>query len=170
MSDDELINKIRQGDEAAEEELIQRYYQSILYYCKVRCGSRETAEDLTQETFLRLFRYLPSYRYEGKFKTYLFSIASRLCINESQSISLCQLWDDESVGRECDKIHQIEDQIEIRSLLEKLSPMQREAVILRFGEQMSYQEIAEATGCNMWAAHARVKSAIKHMRKEIHNE
>lgn len=165
MIDDELINKIRQGDEVAEEELIQRYYQSILYYCKVRCGSWATAEDLTQETFLRLFRYLPSYKYEGKFKTYLFSIANRLCINESQSVPLCQLGE-EGGGRECDKIHQIEDWDEIRSLLEKLSPMQREAVILRFGEHMSYQEIAKVTGCSMWAAHARVKYALKNMRKE----
>ena len=61
MSDEELIERIRQGDRNAADELIRRYNPLIFRYCLYRCGNKETAEDLTQETFLRLIKYLPKY-------------------------------------------------------------------------------------------------------------
>lgn len=165
MSDDELIKRIRQGDEAAAEELIHRYYPSVLRYCQWRCGRKEAAADLTQETFLRLFKSLPSYKNNGKLKAYLFSIANRLCIDENQKIILYPLEDEESLVRERDEILQVEDRDEIRGLLEDLPPEQREAVILRFGERLTYRDIAKATGCSMRTAQSRVKYALNNMRK-----
>ena len=58
LSDDELVEQIQDGDENAAEELIKRYYTSILRYCKWHCSNLERAEDLTQETFLKLFTQL----------------------------------------------------------------------------------------------------------------
>lgn len=170
MSEEELINRIRQGDEAAAEELVHRWYPHIFRYCRSRSRSIETAEDLTQDTFLRLFSALPDYREEGKFRAYIFLIANRLCIDESRKTPLHPLEDEERLASPCDEIHQMEDRDEIRSLLDALPPMQREAVILRFGERLTYQEIAEATGCNMRAAQGRVKCALKNMQKEISHE
>ncbi len=57
-SDDDLVERIKLGDEKAAEELIKRYYTSILRYCKRQCFNPEKAEDLTQETFLKLFKNL----------------------------------------------------------------------------------------------------------------
>ena len=73
-SDDDLVGRIRLGDEKAAEELIKRYYTSILYYCKRQCFNWERAEDLTQETFLKLFKNLPGYKGKRKFKAYLYKI------------------------------------------------------------------------------------------------
>lgn len=59
MTDDKLIERIRDGDEHSAEELITRYYSAILRYCRLHCVSDEMAEDLTQETFcgfLRIFQ------------------------------------------------------------------------------------------------------------------
>ena len=64
MSDEELVEQIKLGNENAAEELIRRYYSSILRYCRWHCSGLEKAEDLTQETFLKLFRNLP--HYDGK--------------------------------------------------------------------------------------------------------
>ena len=66
FSDDELIEKIRHGDEQSAEELIRRYYSSILRYCKWHCYSLEKAEDLTQETFYRVFKNLSGYKGDMK--------------------------------------------------------------------------------------------------------
>ena len=85
MSDDELVEKIKCGDEAAAKELIDRYYGAILRYCGWHCSAPERAEDLTQETFLKLFRSLPKYHGRNKFKSYLYTIANRLCIDERYS-------------------------------------------------------------------------------------
>ena len=59
---------------------------------------------------------------------------------------------------------------EINYLLSKLSPEQKEAVILRYGEQLSFGEIAKVTGCNMRTVQSRVRNALKIMRKEQKNE
>ncbi len=165
MSDDELIKRIRQGDNAATETLIRRYYPAVTRYCRWRCGSRETAEDLTQETFLRLFRSLSGYRQEGRFRAYLFAIANRLCTDESRR-AVTDPWEDKAellCAR--DENGRVEDRDELRAALERLPAEQREAVILRFGERLSFRDIAKATGCTLRTAQSRVAYGLKNMRR-----
>ena len=180
MSDDELVEQIQLGNEDAAEELIKRYYASVLRYCRWHCSGFGEAEDLTQETFLKLFKGLPRYRGKGKFKTYLYTIANHLCIDESRKVRLYSLEDETnlvqgdfaqgSLVQESDEIHRVENQDEIRYLLKTLSPEQREAVILRFSEQLSYAEIAKVMGCNIRTAQSRVMWALKNMRKGQHDD
>ena len=165
MNDDDLVEQIRLGDEKAAEELIKRYYTSILRYCKRQCFNHEKAEDLTQETFLKLFRNLSGYKGKRKFKAYLYTIANHLCVDESRKMKVYPLENEEDIGYECDEMHRIEDRSEIDYLLDALSPEQREAVILRFGEQLEFWEIAKVMGCNMRTAQSRVRNALKIMRK-----
>ncbi|MEY8425192.1 RNA polymerase sigma factor [Lachnospiraceae bacterium 38-14] len=169
-SDDALVKQIRLGDEKAAEELIRRYYTSVLRYCKRQCFNLEKAEDLTQETFLKLFKNLLGYKEKGKFKAYLYTIANHLCIDESRKMKECSLENEEEIRDECDELRRIEDKSEIGYLLNVLSPEQREAVILRFGEELSFWEIAKVMGCNMRTAQSRVRNALKIMRKEQENE
>ncbi len=169
-SDDILVEQIRLGDEKAAEELIKRYYTSILYYCKRHCFNLEKAEDLTQETFLKLFKNLSGYKGKRKFKAYLYTIANRLCIDESRKMQVYPLENEEEIRDASDEIRRIEDKSEINYLLNSLSPEQREAVILRFGEQLAFREIAEVMGCNIRTAQSRVRNALKIMRKEQENE
>lgn len=169
-SDDALVEQIRIGDEKAAEELIRRYYTSVLRYCKRQCFNLEKAEDLTQETFLKLFKNLLGYKEKGKFKAYLYTIANHLCIDESRKMKECSLENEEEIRDECDELRRIEDKSEISYLLNVLSPEQREAVILRFGEELSFWEIAKVMGCNMRTAQSRVRNALKIMRKEQENE
>ena len=174
-SDDALVEQIRLGDEKAAEELIRRYYTSVLRYCKRQCFNLEKAEDLTQETFLKLFKNLSGYKEKGKFKAYLYTIANHLCIDESRKMKECSLENEGEIRDECDGLRRIEDKSEVGYLLNVLSPEQREAVILRFdhhgfGEELSFWEIAKVMGCNMRTAQSRVRNALKIMRKEQENE
>ena len=84
MEDEELVVRIKAGDEDAARELVERYYGAILRYCRWHCQGAERAEDLTQETFFKLFRNLPEYEERKKFRPYLYTIASRLCVDESR--------------------------------------------------------------------------------------
>lgn len=170
MSDDELVEKIKCGDEAAAKELIDRYYGAILRYCGWHCSAPERAEDLTQETFLNLFRSLPKYCGRNKFKAYLYTIANRLCIDESRKLSFYSL---EAVGDIADGqngIAQAEHREDIRRLLGVLSAEQREAVILRFGQDLGFAEIAKVMGCSMRTAQSRVRNGLRLMRREIGDE
>lgn len=173
MNDDDLIERIRLGDEKAAEKLIKRYYASILRYCQRKCLPPEKAEDLTQETFLKLFRNLSGYKGKRKFKAYLYTIANHLCVDESRKMKTYPLEHGETPGfpgDQCDEIYRIEDRSEIDQLLRVLSPEQREAVILRFGEQLAFWEIAEVMGCNMRTAQSRVRNALKIMKREHEHE
>lgn len=180
MSDDELVEQIQLGNEDAATELIKRYYASVLRYCRWHCSCIEEAEDLTQETFLKLFKSIPKYKGKGKFKMYLYTIANHLCIDESRKVRLYPLEDEEnlvhggltqrSLVQENDGIHRVEDQEEISYFLRILSPEQREAVILRFDEQLSFAEIAKVMGCNIRTAQSRVRWALKKMRKGQHDD
>ena len=116
-SDDALVKQIRLGDEKAAEELIRRYYTSVLRYCKRQCFNLEKAEDLTQETFLKLFKNLSGYKEKGKFKAYLYTIANHLCIDESRKMKECSLENEEEIRDECDELRRIEDKSEIGYLL-----------------------------------------------------
>ena len=167
VSDDELVRSIKLGDEDAAEELVRRYYPAILRYCKWHCSSVEKAEDLTQETFLKLFRSLPQYKGKKKFKAYLYTIANHLCIDESRKMSDYPLEDEENIVSERDEMCQIEDREEVTKLLNMLSPEQREAVILRFGEQLSFAEIAKVTGCNLRTVQSRIRNALQIMRRQL---
>ena len=132
LSDDELVEQILLGNENAAEELIKRYYTSILRYCRWHCSNLEKAEDLTQETFLKLFKNLSGYKGKKKFKAYLYTIANHLCVDESRKVEFSPLEDEENIVHEYNDIVRLEDRAEISYFLNFLSSEQREAVILRF--------------------------------------
>ena len=155
--------------EQAFEQIYSTYYRHVYSFLYKLCHDARVAEDLTQETFYRLFRNISGYKSKKKFKAYLYTIANRLCIDESRKTPLCPLEGEENIINECDEILQLEDKEEITYLLNKLSPEQREATILRFGEQLSFDEIAKVMGCNMRTAQSRVRSGLKIMRKEQRN-
>ena len=121
LSDDKLIDQIKYGNERAAEELITRYYASILRYCRWHCSSVEKAEDLTQEIFYKLFKNISGYQGKRKFKAYLYTIANRVCIDESRKIHFCPLEDEESIVDECNEILRLEDKEEAATGERKLS-------------------------------------------------
>ena len=123
-----------------------------------------------QETFLKLFQSLPGYQGKKKFKAYLYTIANHLCIDESRKMRTYSLENEEELKQECGELRRVEDNMEIKRLLAFLTEEQREAVILRFGEQLTFGEIAKIMGCNMRTAQSRVRNALKIMRKEQKNE
>ena len=155
LSDDELVEQILLGNENAAEELIKRYYTSILRYCRWHCSNLEKAEDLTQETFLKLFKNLFRYKGKKKFKAYLYTIANHLCVDESRKVEFSPLEDEENIVHEYNDIVRLEDRAEISYFLNFLSSEQREAVILRFGEQLSFGEIGIKIVCSKSALFQR---------------
>lgn len=164
MDDEILIRRIKSGDEDAAQELIERYYEAILRYCRWHCPGAGRAEDLTQETFFRLFRSLPEYEERKKFRPYLYTIASRLCVDESRRVRLYPLEDEDALGEESREMRQAENREELGHLMKKLSPELREAVLLRYGEELSYPEIARVTGSNTRTIQSRVRKALKIMK------
>lgn len=77
--ENELLKKIAKGETEYWEELIGMYYEDILRYCIYHAPDKTAAEDAVQETFLKVIRYMPDYRHRGKFRAFLYKVASNTC-------------------------------------------------------------------------------------------
>ena len=78
MSEKKILKNIRSGQQESVEILIKKYYRDIYTYCFCRVEDRQTAQDLTQEVFLRFLQNLDSYEHTGKLKNYLYVTAGNL--------------------------------------------------------------------------------------------
>lgn len=123
LNDTKLITQIQRGNTTCANELVERYYSSILRYCSWHCNNIDRAEDLAQETFLRVFRDIYTYEQKGSFKAYLYTIAHHLCIDENRKYRTSEL--NENFPIEDKRLRQVEDRDQINSLLNLLTPSQK---------------------------------------------
>ena len=79
--EDEIFEKLKNGDESGAAELVGMYYEDILRYRMFRLPDRYLAEDAVQETFLKVFRYFDDYRHKGRFRAFLYKVAGNTCID-----------------------------------------------------------------------------------------
>lgn len=81
-NDTQLVKSIQTGRQELFEELVQRYQRALYNYGVKLCGPSADAEDLVQDTFLNVFKYLKNFRHETKFKNWLYRIATSVCIKK----------------------------------------------------------------------------------------
>lgn len=79
LTDEEVIARVQQGNEEMLEVLVRRYYDEVYYFCCYKTGDQEASYDCTQETFLKVTRYIHRYAEKSRFKGWLFSIARNVC-------------------------------------------------------------------------------------------
>lgn len=170
MTVDELILSAQASDQAAFSELLATHERAVYNLCYRMVGSAAEAEDAAQETFLRAFTQLYRYDRNRPFKTWLLAIASHHCIDRLrrrrlQFVSL----DDEPVeshpalrtrqaGPEESALRR-EQSRELQALLAGLAPESRNAVVLRYWYDWSYEEIAAATGATVSSVKSRLHRA-----------
>ncbi len=168
IHEDELLQKIRDGDSASLDKLVAFYYPDILRYCLWHTPNRQTAEDATQDTFLKAMRHLDAYVHRGKFRAYLYKIAANVCIDYSRKKTMGQLLDD--LQEYDSQLEQIESDSNFMWLLRHLPDEQREVVLLRFVHELKVREIAEVIGVPMRTIQSRLRSALKRLEKDLDKE
>ncbi|MHB8061796.1 MAG: RNA polymerase sigma factor [Ruminiclostridium sp.] len=168
IHEDELLRKIRDGDSSSLDKFVALYYPGILRYCLWHTQDRQTAEDATQETFLKTIRYLDSYVHRGKFKAYIYKITANVCIDLSLKKVTEQLPD--NLSEYDSQLEQIESDANFVWLLRGLPDEQREVVLLRFVHELKVREIAEVIGVPMRTIQSRLRSALKRLEKNFDKE
>lgn len=166
-ADVEAMRRLAGGDQRALRELVTRWQNPLINFFYRSLQSYETAEDLTQTTFVRLYRAAGRYRPQAKFSTYLFQIARRLLINEYRRRSRKPLDTVDPVelggsvsGRAPLKQMELEEAFSVA--LQSLPENQQTALLLLKQQELSYEEIAEAMGASVssvktWIHRARTR-------------
>ena len=126
---------------------------------QIQHGNTACANELVERYY-----YIYIYERKGSFKAYLYTIAHHLCIDENRKNIASEL--DDNLPIEDRRLRQIEDRDEINSLLNLLTPMQREAVLLHCGEQLSFREISQILDIPARTVQSRVRAALSILRKE----
>jgi RNA polymerase sigma-70 factor (ECF subfamily) len=184
VSDDAaLVARTLAGDQSAYAGLVERYQGEVFHLALRYTRVREDAEDLAQEAFLRAFRALASYDPGRPFGAWLYAITARLCIDHHRRrkvrpVSLTRPeegtaaeereWEiaDPSEGPEALLVHR-DEAARLSALIDRLSPDYRLAILLRHAEDLSYEEIAEATGVPLGTVKARIHRARNQLRAWI---
>lgn len=181
---DALLQRACRRDAEAVAALVDVYAPRVFGLLLRLTGSRDAAEDLTQETLLRVLRTIDSYEHAGKFEPWLFRIAANLARDQARSrrrrgtaVPLDGAMDDEAslasrVERDSpsDPTERLEAGEQSRRLLEQLEAlpeMDREILLLRHYAQLPFREIADLLGIPLGTALARVHRALAKLRREL---
>lgn len=181
MNDHDLAELYEQGNDNAFDELLRRHQDYVYSYILFVCKNEDTAQDVFQDTFARAIMAIRNHKYQktGKFSAWLVRIAHNLAIDRMRNADAgITLLHDEmphgvtnslrfSEGTVENRLIEDQDTESLRALLDYLPPVQREVVIMKFYEDLSFKEIAEKTGVSINTSLGRMRYALINLRKLI---
>ena len=166
-----IIHAARGGDVRAFATLVDMYYARCLRFALHMLSSRADAEEAVQDTFVRVYRALPTYREQDSFEPWLFRILGNRCRTagakerrHAEFIEYGEIPERPTTGRHDSAIAWRE---EIDLALRSLPEEQREAFLMRHVEGMSYDDMSVATGAGLSALKMRVKRACDALRLRL---
>lgn len=174
-----LVRQVQDGDTEALGRLVAKYQDRVVNLCWRMCGKLDEAQDLGQETFLRVLEKIDSYRFEAAFYTWLFRIAVNECLSHRRKNKRVILslhnedgnWVDKPMdlrrtGREPSdaqeplaRLAAREVQGELAAALDRLDDDQRAVVVLRDIESLDYQQIGEVLDISVGTVKSRLHRA-----------
>lgn len=181
VSDQELVKQFVDGSQSAFEALLSRHKQKVYSYIMISVRDKALAEDIFQETFIKVIRSLKEGRYfeNGKFVSWVIRIAHNLIIDHyrrEKQLGTTNAgsfeWDVFNTNRYSEQTVEqdiVYDQIlkDVKGLLAFLPEEQREVVVMRHYMDLSFKEIAETTNVSINTALGRMRYALINLRKLI---
>lgn len=179
-SDEDLIERFQNGDLYAFDLIVKRYKNQLLNFVYRFLGNAEEAEDLVQETFLRVYRNRKAYQKVAKFSTWIYTIAGNLAKTELRKrkrrkfFSISDLGynekdydiSDEAYNPEKDVDGRMKEEI-IHREIEGLSPKFREVILLRDVQQLSYEEISQIVNIPLGTVKSRVNRGRLKLQEKL---
>jgi len=178
--DGELVQRWQSGDEGAFEDLVRRHERRVFRLLLRMLGSREEAEDVTQEAFLSLHRHGHRFRREARFSTFVYRVAANAALNRRRTLGRSRNRMNEFRVRQQagmnlpptprnpeDAAAGSEDQVRVQEALLELPPDLRVAVLLYDIEGQSYQEVARVLGIPEGTVKSRIHRARSALRESL---
>ena len=181
LADEQLVEMYAKGDNSAFDVLLSRYQQKLYSYILFLVHNEDTANDLFQETFVKAVVTIQQGRYveSGKFSAWLTRIAHNLIIDKYRQDKNANLISNDN--DECDifnnaalsditvemKIIKEQSLADVERLVKELPAVQQEVVYMRFYQNLSFKEIAEATGVSINTALGRMRYGLINLRRMV---
>ena len=182
VSDEDLMLECSKGDMSAFELLVRRYQDALVNYINFTINDYHRAEDLAQETFLRVFKSASRYKPKSTFKSWLYTIATNLSRNELRNRARRKTYYLEDLVDEDEDVYQSEFLIDtrlqpdilyekkerrqlIKRTLDQLPENQRLALTLVTYQELSYEEISEILNCSIGAVKSLIHRARQNLKK-----
>jgi RNA polymerase sigma factor (sigma-70 family) len=179
-----VVASARQRDEAALERLVDAYSSRLYGFLYRLTSSRDEAEDLVQEVFVRVIRTIDQYHEDGRFEAWLFRIAVNLARDRVRRLkrqpdisSLDQAGSSEPPIRDRlgiagsspaeDREEQAEQVVMLQQALDRLPEPEREVIVLRHYSKLSFADIAELMGTPLGTALARAHRGLRKLRADL---
>jgi RNA polymerase sigma-70 factor (ECF subfamily) len=185
-TDASLVQKFRDGQEEAFDELVKKHQQRVFNIAFQIVRSFEDANEVAQDTFVKVYQHLAEFRGESAFTTWLYQIVTNLARNrvrynqrrhKDDSVSIDCGEDDESgqphiqladPAQTPDKIAAVTEQTRvIGQAMDKLSEAHREVLVLRVMQELSYEEIAGVLECSIGTVKSRIARAREELQKVL---
>ena len=175
-----LVKNYVAGDENALASLIKRHQSKIFGFIYSKVGDRDVSDDIFQDTFIKVIKTLKSnsYNEEGKFLPWVMRIAHNLIVDhfrknkkmpmfrETEEFSIFSIMTDNNPNIESQMItSQVEN--DLQKLIEELPNDQKEVLVMRMYQDLSFKEISELTGVSINTALGRMRYALMNLRKVI---
>ncbi|MCC2257256.1 sigma-70 family RNA polymerase sigma factor [Intestinimonas aquisgranensis] len=183
MTEQELVERAKKGDETAFEVLVTDNEKRIYNLCRRLTGNPEDAAELTQEAFLNAWRGLSRFQGESSFSTWLYRLASNACIDflrkekRRQNLSMTVSLDDEEEARQVElpderyaperELERTEVRQAVAAGLERLTPEHRQVLVMREINGLSYAEIGAVLGLEEGTVKSRIARARNALRKVL---
>jgi len=181
--EEKLIKRIKKGDRDAFPELVELYKDKIYHVAYRMLGNAQEAEDIAQETFIRVYANLENYDPSYKFSTWIYRIATNLCIDHlrkrKQSVYSLDKpvegaegldWHDRladpDLGPE-DRVLEGEFHGQVQEAIDSLSPKYRSIMILRYLEDLSLSEISDALKLPVTTIKTRIHRGREALKKKL---
>jgi RNA polymerase sigma-70 factor, ECF subfamily len=161
-----LLERLRQGDAEAGRRFVREYYAGVYRYLLYLTGRPETADDLTQETFVQAWRSLDSLDERPHFRSWLHRIAHREFLQALRGQRVCaSLEEVPEAPAPCSAAET--SAVELRQVIARLPLEEREVVVLHYLEGYSYEEIAAILGAPVGRVRQRLVEARARLRREL---
>jgi len=175
-----IARGLKRNDPELLDQLIEQYQHRLLRYLLFLTGKREVAEDLFQETWMRVLLRGAQYNGKARFDTWLFTIARNLVIDLSRKRTMASLDEMSESGEDerpfeialdgpspLDHFRSREDRAEVAEVLLKLEPGYREVLVLRFHEELSLEEISRVTNAPLSTVKSRLYRGLAALKPEL---
>ncbi|NWF69100.1 MAG: RNA polymerase sigma factor [Chloroflexi bacterium] len=172
-TDEELALGIQQGHMQALAALVERHHHALIgFLYRMTGGNRALAEDLAQETFLRVLRAIGQYQHPRPFKPWLYAIAANMARDGFKSAKqryAAALLEDDERGPAADErpeevLIDLDEEQQVARALRRLPDHQRAVVILRYYQELSLAEIAEALNIPVGTVKSRLSIGLERLR------